>query len=33
MSRENSLLYGLMSLAIAIAAGWGASAIFRVFRL
>jgi uncharacterized protein (TIGR02186 family) len=32
MSRENSLLYGLMSLAIAIAAGWGASAIFRVFR-
>jgi uncharacterized protein (TIGR02186 family) len=33
MSRESSLLYGLMSLAIAIAAGWGASAIFRVFRL
>jgi uncharacterized protein (TIGR02186 family) len=32
MSRENSMLYGLMSLAIAIAAGWGAAAIFRVFR-
>ena len=32
MSRENALLYGLMSLAIAIAAGWGASAIFTVFR-
>jgi hypothetical protein len=32
MSRENAMLYGLMSLAIAIAAGWGASAIFRVFR-
>lgn len=33
MSRESSLLYGLMSLAIAIAAGWGASTIFRVFSL
>ncbi|MFK7765157.1 MAG: TIGR02186 family protein [Roseobacter sp.] len=33
MSRENALLYGLMSLAIAIAAGWGASAIFRLLRL
>ena len=32
MSRENSMLYGLMSLAIAIAAGWGAAAIFRVFH-
>ena len=32
MSRENAMLYGLMSLAIAIAAGWGASAIFRIFR-
>jgi uncharacterized protein (TIGR02186 family) len=32
LSRENAFLYGLMSLAIAIAAGWGASAIFRVFR-
>ena len=32
LSRENSMLYGLMSLAIAIAAGWGAAAIFRVFR-
>lgn len=32
MSRENALLYGVMSLAIAIAAGWGASAVFRMFR-
>ncbi|MEP0207611.1 MAG: TIGR02186 family protein [Paracoccaceae bacterium] len=30
MSREQSLLYGLMSLAIAIAAGWGASAAFSL---
>jgi uncharacterized protein (TIGR02186 family) len=32
MSRENPMLYGLMSLAIAIAAGWGASAAFRALR-
>lgn len=32
MSRQQPLLYGLMSLAIAIAAGWGASAAFRVLR-
>jgi len=32
MSREQPMLYGLMSLAIAIAAGWGASAAFRVLR-
>ncbi|MFD0860087.1 TIGR02186 family protein [Roseovarius aquimarinus] len=32
LSRENALLYGLMSLAIAIAAGWGASAAFRLLR-
>lgn len=32
MSREQPALYGLMSIAIAIAAGWGASAIFRVLR-
>ncbi|HKL56708.1 MAG: TIGR02186 family protein [Roseovarius sp.] len=32
MSREQAMLYGLMSLAIAIAAGWGASAVFRVMR-
>ncbi len=32
LSRENAFLYGLMSLAIAIAAGWGASAVFSVFR-
>lgn len=32
LSRQNALLYGLMSLAIAIAAGWGASAIFNLFR-
>ncbi|PSL22216.1 TIGR02186 family protein [Shimia abyssi] len=32
MSRQKPLLYGLMSLAIAIAAGWGASAAFRLIR-
>ena len=32
LSRENALLYGLMSLAIAIAAGWGASAAFNMLR-
>jgi uncharacterized protein (TIGR02186 family) len=32
LSRENAFLYGLMSLAIAIFAGWGASAIFTVLR-
>lgn len=32
LSRDNALLYGLMSLAIAIGAGWGASAIFRLIR-
>ncbi len=32
MSRNQPALYGLMSLAIAIAAGWGASAAFRLAR-
>ena len=32
LSRENALMYGLMSLAIAIGAGWSASAVFRLFR-
>lgn len=32
LSREQPVWYGLMSLAIAIAAGWGASAIFQVLR-
>lgn len=32
LSRNNAALYGLMSLAIAIAAGWGASALFRLLR-
>lgn len=32
LSRENAFIYGLMSLAIAIAAGWGASAVFTAFR-
>ncbi|MGR3637759.1 MAG: TIGR02186 family protein [Shimia sp.] len=32
LSRENPLWYGLMSLAIAIAAGWGASAAFSLLR-
>ncbi len=31
LSRQQPLVYGLMSLAIAIAAGWLASAAFRVF--
>ena len=32
LAHENAVLYGLMSLAIAIAAGWGASAVFSLFR-
>ncbi len=32
LSRERPLIYGLMSLAIAIFAGWGASAFFRYVR-
>ena len=32
LSRQQPMLYGLMSLAIAIAAGWGASAAFRIMR-
>ena len=32
LSREEPMWYGLMSLAIAIAAGWGASAAFRLIR-
>lgn len=32
LSRQQPLLYGLMSLGIAIAAGWGASAAFRLLR-
>lgn len=32
LSREMALVYGLMSLAIAIAAGWAASAVFRIFQ-
>lgn len=32
LSRDNAMIYGLMSLAIAIIAGWGASAIFTAFR-
>jgi uncharacterized protein (TIGR02186 family) len=32
LSRQQPLVYGLMSLAIAIAAGWSASAAFRMFR-
>ncbi|PIE08056.1 MAG: hypothetical protein CSA74_04320 [Rhodobacterales bacterium] len=30
LAHEQALLYGLMSLAIAVAAGWGASAFFRM---
>ena len=32
MSRKNPLSYGLMSIAIAIFAGWAASLLFRFFR-
>ena len=32
LSRQQPLLYGLMSLAIAITAGWGASAAFQAMR-
>lgn len=32
LSRQQPLIYGLLSLAIAIAAGWGASAVFRYIR-
>ncbi|WP_341366996.1 TIGR02186 family protein [Yoonia sp. BS5-3] len=32
LAHENAFLYGLMSLAIAIAAGWGASAAFTMLR-
>ena len=32
LSRNQPMLYGLMSLAIAIAAGWGASTAFRLLR-
>lgn len=32
LSRQQPLLYGLMSLAIAVAAGWAASAAFRLLR-
>ncbi len=32
MSRQQPVLYGLMSLVIAIAAGWGASTAFRLLR-
>ncbi|GAA0308558.1 TIGR02186 family protein [Rhodovulum strictum] len=32
LAHEQPLLYGILSLAIAIAAGWGASAAFRLIR-
>lgn len=32
LAHDNPFLYGLMSLSIAIAAGWGASAAFSIFR-
>ncbi|MGH1454302.1 MAG: TIGR02186 family protein [Paracoccaceae bacterium] len=32
LSRNQPLLYGLLSLAIAIVAGWGASGLFRMLR-
>lgn len=33
LAHERPLIYGILSLAIAIAAGWSASAIFRVIRV
>lgn len=32
LSREQPMVYGIMALAIAIAAGWGASTAFRMMR-
>jgi len=32
LSREQPLVYGLLSLAIAIFAGWGASGLFSALR-
>lgn len=32
MAQEQSALYGLLSLALAVLAGWGASTIFRLLR-
>lgn len=32
MAQEQPLLYGLLALAMAVAAGWGASAAFRLIR-
>jgi len=33
LAHQKPLIYGLLSLTIAIIAGWGASAIFRILRL
>lgn len=32
LAHEHAMIYGLMSLAVALIAGWGASAIFRLIR-
>uniref|UniRef100_UPI0040478BE1 TIGR02186 family protein n=1 Tax=Yoonia sp. TaxID=2212373 RepID=UPI0040478BE1 len=32
LAQEQALLYGLLSLLIAISAGWGASAVFGLLR-
>ena len=32
LSKSQPLIYGLLSLAMAVAAGWGASSVFRFFR-
>jgi len=32
LAHEHAVIYGLMSLAVALIAGWGASAVFRLFR-
>lgn len=32
LAHEQSLVYGILALVLAVAAGWGASALFRVFQ-
>ena len=33
LAQEQPLVYGLLSLALAALAGWGASAVFRLIRV
>jgi hypothetical protein len=32
LAHENSLIYGLLSILVALMAGWGASEMFRLLR-